>query len=250
MTKIFGYIAVKDEADRYLADCLKHNISNFDDVFAWDDRSEDSTARICRLHGCTTVVRPEGVPSFLEHEGQFRFAGWKAFEEKMSPSEGDWILSFDADEFLVLDKPGPVRLALEKAITRAQQRGQNGVILPFPEVFDVVNGVPQVRMDGLWGQVRGPRLFVYRGGAEWSDKPMGCGSEPTYVVKGPLSKDNCGLTMLHYGYADKADQVAKHARYTSLFDHGHNDRHVQSIISPPTLQRWTGQVPVTRFSTP
>lgn len=244
MTRIFGLTVVRNEAERYLSDCLSNNAQLFPDgVFAWDDASDDDTVEICRKYGCSVRVRPDGVPSFIEHEGRFRAAAWSEFEKVFAPKVGDWVFAFDADEFIVAEGLLP-RVAIERAIQKAEKRGASGVIVPFPEVFDVVSGVPQVRIDGLWGQVRGPRLFAYRPDAVWSDKPMGCGSEPQYVVKGPLSKDACGISVLHYGYANRADHKMKHERYTSLYDHGHNDSHIQSIIKEPTLTPWRGPIPV------
>ena len=69
---------------------------------------------------------------------------------------------------------------------------------------------------------------------------MGCGSEPTYVGSGRHTKAPDGLFLMHYGYARKADQKAKHERYTSLAEHGHADKHVQSIVTRPSLRRWDG----------
>lgn len=247
MTRVWGLLPVKNEAGRYLRDCLANNVPHLDGVFVWDDQSTDDTVEICREYECEVVTRPDDVPSFLEHEGQFRHGGWKAFEEAVNPRSGDWVLAFDADEFLVVPSGG-VRDAMDLAIGTATKSGKNGIILPFPEIFAVVDGIPQVRVDGFWGKVRGPRLFVYRDDATWSDKPMGCGSEPSYVARGPLSNDNYGLSMLHYGYAHPDDQRAKYERYTALFDHGHNDSHIQSIVRPPKLKPWDGLIPhVERF---
>jgi len=243
MTRLIGSLVMKDEADRYLRPVLEHMYRFFDDLFVWDDRSSDDSVRIARDYTDYVIVRPGDMPGFLEHEGQFRYSAWRTMEHLVAPVEGDWVLSFDADEFLVLDHPGNVRMAVDLAISQAEDRGNVGIVLQFPEIFSLVDGVPHYRTDGLWGTIRGPRLFAYRPDATWGNKAMGCGSEPTYVAKG-THLNSSGLFMLHYGYARAQDQASKKERYTELYDHGHNNAHIQSILDTPTLEPWTGQIPV------
>jgi len=246
---IFGSIVIKNEADRYLEACLRHMVPFLDEVFVWDDQSDDESVAVASEYG-KVVVRPDDVPSWLEHEGQFRHAAWKQFEQTILPDDGDWILSFDADEFLVCTEPdfSDVRQKLEQATAYADKHGKVGVVLPFPEIFGTKKrDTLLMRTDGLWDTIRGPRLFRYQQNAEWSNKAMGCGSEPTYVSRGHVSTQNLELTMLHLGYADPKDHEEKHARYTELFDHGHNNKHIQSIITQPTLVPWGGPTPTWRF---
>lgn len=239
---LFGSVVVKNESSRYLEKCLEHNSKVFDKLFVFDDRSTDDTVKIAERFADVVVVRPDSVPSFLEHEGKFRKGAWDAFVESMSPVVGDWVWSFDADEFIV-SKTGDVSSAVASALEVAAQMNAVGVVVPFPEVFKVDGSGVWVRVDGFWGQVKGPRLFKFRDGAVWSDKPMGCGSEPRYVGRGPLVPDCSGVVALHFGYARRSDQVARHERYSSLFDHGHNDAHIQSIVKEPELVLWGGPVP-------
>lgn len=244
MTRILGSIVIKNESDRYLDACLSWMRPFFDDVFVYDDRSDDDSPDIARSHGCHVETRSENVPSFLEHEAAFRFAAWQEFERVMSPTQNnDWILSFDADEFLVSKSGADVRSTLEDIIHSASRRNCVGVVLPFPEIFKVDQSGHYFRVDGYWGQIMGPRFFAYRLGATWKNKPMGCGSEPEYVAQGPLSHESKGLFMLHYGYAKASDQESKYKRYSSLAQHGHNDSHIESIIAVPQLARWDGQIP-------
>lgn len=240
--RILGSLVMKNEADRYLESVLEYMTPLFDGVFAWDDQSDDSSVDIADEYA-EVRVRPDSCPSFLEHEGRFRAAAWQSFESAMHPVDGDWVLAFDADEFLVTKKAVNVGNSLRIAIQIAEKTNCIGIVLPFPEIFDIINGTPHYRTDGLWGTIAGPRLFRYSTGGTFSDKPMGCGAEPTYVGKGKLSRDNNDLHMLHYGYAEKEDHARKHKIYTELTDHGHNNKHVQSIIESPTLEPWTGQVP-------
>ena len=120
---------------------------------------------------------------------------------------------------------------------------------PFPEIFAIAP--LSYRVDGLWNTIAGPRLFKYMPGAEWSGKPMGSGSEPTYVAKGKVLDRATNLFgdlyMLHFGYANTSEHAAKHRRYTELYDHGHNNKHIQSIITKPILLEWKGPVPNYNF---
>lgn len=240
--KIFGTLVVKNEADRYLEDCLKHMAPLFDELFIYDDQSTDITVEICKQYTDKVFIREDAIPSFIEHEGKFRQAAWDKFIEVCNPDLGDWILSFDADEFLV-DLDGDTREKLQMVVDVAYRR-HTSVLIPVPEVFAIKDGIPQIRVDGLWGTIAGTRLFKYQDGGTFRDKPMGCGSEPTYVAGKPfLKKEDHELKLMHFGYAHEEDQISKYERYSKLLDHGHNNEHVESIIKNKTLVPWKGVVP-------
>lgn len=247
-TKLFSVTPVKDEADRYLASMLGQVAAVVDEVFVYDDQSTDDSSDIYSQLTQFWRVREDGVPSFLEHEGRYRQDVWDCFQEVCQPSPGDWVLAIDADELLVSTGTNCcLRCEVEQVIKQADAQGAKSVRLPIPEVFGIdADGVPLVRKDGLWGTIAGTRLFRYERGGKFRDRPMGCDSEPTYVSAGIFSRQALGLRLMHFGYANKDDQIAKHRRYTSLAAHGHLDAHVQSIISPPTLVRVESPVLVRR----
>lgn len=235
-------MVIKNEKDRYLESCIRWAQQFLDEIFVYDDRSTDGSAELAHELGCRTVLRGENVPTFLEHEGRFRAAAWRSLESVMKPSSNDWIFALDADEFPVSDKD-PIRLAIEKSIKKANYNGKPAVVLPFPEIFKIENGKFYSRVDGEWGRIRGSRLFKYRPNAQWNSKPMGCGSEPTYVAQGRASLNCFGLSVLHLGYAKVEDQYNKYKRYSSLVKHGHADKHIKSIVTPPKLVEWEGPIP-------
>ena len=242
--RIIGSLVMRNEEDRYLYDCLTHMSPFFDDLFVWDDQSDDNSVEIAKGFTDHVYVRPREIPSFLEHEGNYRWGAWMKMEEELKPEEGDWILSFDADEFLVDTLSNNPRTAMEKAADFARTIRALGVILVIPEIFGIEqDGTPLRRTDGLWDTIRGPRFFAYRNGAAWSPKEMGCGSEPTYVAANRLSTTDFGLILLHYGYADPIEHQRKYERYSSLAMHGHNNAHVNSIIGPKQLRPWIGPRP-------
>lgn len=241
MTRLIGSMVIKNEKDRYLEDCINHAFTFLDEIFVYDDRSSDGSAELAMDLGCRVVRRPDSRPSFLNHEGKFRYAAWRAFEQVMQPNLADWILSFDADEFPVASQD--IRKTLEVAIGRAESSGAVGIVLPFPEIFKIDEQGFWARTDGLWNSIRGPRLFKYDVNGQWSDKSMGCGSEPDYVAKGKTSDQNYGINVLHLGYAKDEDKKAKYERYSSLAQHGHNNSHIESIVKEPKLELWQGITP-------
>lgn len=238
--RIFASTVGRDEEHRWLRRMLASCAGAFDGHFFYDDGSRDRTLEIASSAGCTTVSRPADVPSFLEHESQFRQNAWWAFEDALHPTEGDWILSIDCDEILVA--AGEPRDVLRKICGDAG--AYTALLVTIPEVFGFqteADGAetPLVRTDGYWGTIRGTRLFRYQKGGTFSGKAMGSGSEPQYAARGPF-QPAVGLWLMHLGYARREDQQAKHARYSALMTHGHNDRHIQSIIEQPTLVPWEG----------
>jgi glycosyltransferase involved in cell wall biosynthesis len=240
MTKVYGLIVIKNEADRYLDSCLNWMSKFFDEIFIYDDQSSDNSIEIAKNYG-KVMVRPDNVSSFIEDESKFRFAAWSSFEEILNPIPGEWIFSFDADEFIVNGNN------IQKAINYAKQKNFVGISIPFPEIFDIIDNIPYIRIDGFWNKIRGPRLFEYRNNGKWNTKSMGCGSEPTYVAAGPISQMNFDIHVLHYGYANKNDRDEKWNRYSNLSFHGHNDSHIKSIIESPTLKPWTGDIPEVKY---
>lgn len=241
MTRVIGSIVIKNEMDRYLERCILHAKTFLDEIFVYDDRSTDGSAELCADLGCTVVTRPFDLASFIEHEGQFRYAAWKAFEEAMKPDNRTWVFSFDADEFMVASN-GDVETELFSVINKANKANMIGVILHFPEIFKIEDNQLFYRVDGFWNTVRGPRLFRYLPNASWKNKPMGCGSEPTYVSAATSLNQN-DLKVLHLGYARDEDKKSKYERYSSLEEHGHNNSHIESIIEKPVLKLWEGQIP-------
>lgn len=241
--KIFGIICVRDESSRYLDSCLSWMNEIVDQIFVYDDRSIDSSVGIAIKNNCEVVVRPRDVPSFMEHEGLFRQAAWDAFEQCMSPELGDWIVAFDSDEFLLSDSNSDIRNSLNNSIKYAEQNGNTAIMIHFSEVFKINLDKIFIRVDGFWPDINGPRIFAYKPGASWSNKSMGCGSQPEYVNRGSISKKTFGLEMLHFGYALDDDKNIKYNRYTSLYNHGHSNKHIESIITIPTLIEWNGIVP-------
>ncbi len=228
---VHAVLVARNEADRYL-DAVLSSLPTTS-IHVYDDQSTDDTAELARSHGAVVTERPWWVSTFEANEGQFRQAAWDAFELAMQPQPGDWVLAIDCDEFLVA--PGDVRQAVQDAMESADVMWSAAVKLPIPEVFEVRQDGPYVRINGYWDTLSAPRLFRYRERGRFSARSMGCGSVPTYVDLG-MAVDSGGLALAHYGYATAGDRRAKYDRYMAMPDHGHNPAHIQSILGTPVVR--------------
>lgn len=229
--RIFALTVGKNEESRYLKKMITSVGRFVDGHFFYDDQSVDRTPLIALNHGCVVAIRPSSELSFLEHEGLFRQAAWRAFEDAMEPRGGDWVLTIDCDELFV-SMTGGGRWEFEVFLRSVPS--YSGVILDIDEVFGYdENGQPLVRTDGLWGTIRGPRLFPYRERGTYDTmKLMGAPGQPTYVAQGPLTETR-DYRIVHYGYAEQEDQEQKFRRYTERL--GHAVDHVNSIVSPEKI---------------
>lgn len=246
--RIFLTCVARNEVDRYLKDFLLWHSWIFDGVFLYDDQSTDTTPQLAQELGAKVVIRSDNIPSFLEHEGQFRQAAWQAMVETLNLTDGDWICVLDCDEFLVRDdipeKPLLTTLLFAAAIT-AENHNCDSVILPIPEVFDRgLNKEVYIRTDGFWGDLSQPRMCKFVPESSFMDKPMASGALPQGLVS---SSKNCGLNILHLGYSRGVDKLKKYERYKDLS--GHNPAHVASILTQPQLKEWPGQNPFSNFET-
>lgn len=239
--RLFALMPTKNEAGRYLAANLVWHQSIFDVIFVFDDRSDDGTPHLAEALGAQVMVRPDGVPSFLEHEGRFRQAAWDALIEGYNLNEDDWVMAIDADEFLVCEQP--YGLEMFNTAVKAQQSGHLSVQIPVPEVFDQTpEGVPLIRTDGFWPNQHSARFVRFQPDGKYRDAEMASGQVPAYAMQNSAPK-NHDLAILHYGYCDLADRIAKYERYSAI-QTGHNPAHIASILETPTLEQWTGTVPI------
>lgn len=223
---IHGLVVAKNEEHRYLEDSLRWNRSRFDTLTVVDDGSTDNTVEIA-LTVATRVIAGLNV-TFIDHEGVFRKEAWTRWIEAVSPSTGDWLVSVDADEFVVGDLPGALA-------------GIGGTSASFliREVWSV--NPTMIRTDGWWGNGRNARCIRAEAavkGGDFMNRSMGSGSIPRVPGTSPVL---VGSEILHFGYTTEADRREKHRRYSSR--KGHSKNHVASILQTPTLEEWTGEHP-------
>lgn len=217
--KIFSYMIVKNEADRYLERSLTSLQSQVDGLFVLDDGSADGTAEI--LDHMKIPYRFNNRESFLEDESKCRQNAWLCMEKELLPRLGDWILTLDADEILRSRRP------LKEIVRLSERDNHDGLILPVREMWQE----DQMRIDGFWGTVTALRLAQWRPNGTFKAEQMGGGSLPTYVSNRGFTSD---AEILHYGYTKVEDRTTKHDRYKSKPGR-HNKKHIDSILSQPML---------------
>lgn len=241
--RILGHVCVKDEAGRYLAESLAWHAEICDEIHVYDDRSTDNSVEIAENAGATVTVRPERLPAFMTHEGNFRQAAWKDFQAKMNVTYDDWVLAFDADEFLATPN-GDERDSLERLVQMSRVEKAVSWKLRVDEIFDVQDGVPMRRTDGYWATITAVRFFKFKPVGQFANRPMASGSVPTYALLDPADATKMAVGIQHYGYARPEDRQAKYDRYTSVLHNGHASSHIQSILAEPTLVPLSGRSPL------
>lgn len=241
---IYGLIVGKNESYRYLQSCLRWNVPIFDRVLYYDDQSDDDSVAIAKSEGCEVVVRSKWIPAFIEHEAAFRQHSLDCLDDLFHPQNGqDWVFVFDTDEFLVSSwTEGDTRTLLNAIIDKAEREDAGAIRISRPEFWAADKDSAEQRVDGFWGNITCTRLFRWFGPGQLRNKAMGCGSEPTYITKRSILAGSYPLQLLHYGYVNDQDLQDKYKRYSTI-EHGHNDKHIQSIIQKPTLEKWQGPIP-------
>lgn len=239
VVKVYGLVVTRNECDRYLQACLAWHVPMLDGVLVYDDTSTDDTFNVVAPSGASFTIKPDVVPTFMEHEGRFRQDSLDALAICYELNEGDWVFVIDTDEFVVADK-GDRSKAIRALASQADKESCKSASIPRPEMWSI--DPPQIRVDGLWGGIRCTRLFRWEPGGRLSDKAMGCGNEPTYVNEGKVFQQSA-VRMLHVGYVDPDDRKEKFDRYSNLKSHGHNDKHIKSILDDPRLVRYSGAMP-------
>lgn len=209
--RIHGLTVSGNEKHRYLEACLTHNSKLLDTVFVFDDRSSDGSKRLAEKWA-TVVVRDHATPTMLERESTFRQAAWDSWESAMNPAMGDWVLTFDTDEFWY----GPSLKSLIGDYT--------GGVVRRPEMWSYLN--PLHRVDGQWSKITNVRFFPYIPGGKYKIRDLAGGSAPSYTE---VPQKNLEGHLLHYGYADPKDRKERYSRYIGR--PGHSKQHIRSIKS-------------------
>jgi hypothetical protein len=235
--RLLGHMVTYNEADRYLRQALRSLRMVCDEISVYDDMSDDDTVDIALAEGAYVGQRGGTDVTFAQHEGKFRQAAWDTMEEDLKPELGDWILSTDADEVLVSDDGDPSILRRVLAATADAHVEVQAIRMRIHEIWAL--DPPLERVDGFWGAIEGARLFRWSPGARFEDRALGCGSVPG----GPTAGGDVRLGAVrigHLGYVRQADRDDKYERYAGR--PGHASKHVESILTEPTLQPLDGLI--------
>ena len=241
MTRIVGHIVTKNESDRFLQACLNWNGEFLDDLYVYEDQSNDSTVEVAKTFTENVLVRSDKEPAFLEDEGRFRQTAWDHMGKVLDLEEGDWVFAFDADEFLVGNHHDGGRQALELLIEFADSTNNKAVSIHRIEIWD--QKVPyKQRIDGYWAKDFVPRLVRWQPKGKFKDAKLGCGSIPVYGLD-RTAKVLSICNILHFGYSLEGEAKRKYDLYSELSGNAHSRKHIESIVQPPTLEPWWGPEP-------
>jgi glycosyltransferase involved in cell wall biosynthesis len=232
--RILALMVTRNEADRYLEEALVWLTNQVDGVLVYDDNSTDNTVAIAQsfaFAGVKVWNRGPNVPTFMEHEGNFRTAALRVLEKIFYLTENDWVFVIDADEFYV-----PVKDETHGTLYNLADLTPSNMLarcIRIHTVWGEHDGHLQYRVDGAWNTLFEPRLWRWREGGEFANAPMACRNEPTYVTQNAMQiyrGDDTMSAILHYGYANEKDRMVRHKRYTALADHGHHPPFIDSIV--------------------
>lgn len=219
--KLVASLIVKDEANRYLEPCVQHLLEFCDEVRAYDDGSTDGSDELMDSLGVKVARDPEST--FFQHEGNARNRSLQWTLEGQ-PSH---VLAIDADEFV--SDGAAVRRACEGA----------GAVwsLEMLEVWRAFDECLCVREDGGWRSHPVPVLWQVpdRPSSLWriADRALACGRVPVPVDRLAHAAVTTDASLLHFGWANQAERVARHHRY-AVADGGrfHRSTHLDSILWP------------------
>lgn len=237
--RVIAHMVTRNERDRYLEATVPWLRDIVDGrLHVHDDHSDDGTFEYLVSEGVSATQRSPSQPSFREHEGKFRQAGWRAMEAAFRPTTADWILCIDADEMLLASEAHQdARAMLDLEVKRAETEGFGAIRTHVAEFFGFADGIPQMRMDGLWGTIDGIRLVRWQPTGGFLAKEEASGSVPWGWTDPHCASTE--LTIAHFGYVRPADRQAKYERYSAC--RGHARHHIESILATPQLAPWAGQ---------
>lgn len=199
---------VRNEADRYLPSALECWLDFADAVVVLDDGSDDGTVEVCRSAGAVVHARPPGAPRLWGAESRARLE----LHRHVMAEDPDWVFYLDADMCVSCDPRPHLEGAVGLAFRLYDIWGLDPLVYrcdaPFWQAHerhhpwairaDCLPSAGEVRYSGR-GLHSGHLPVNYDlGGRHWR------GLEPQHCV------------MLHYGYADEGDRLAKEAAYLAL----------------------------------
>lgn len=222
LVRLVASIIVRNEADRYLAECLAALTGFCDDIVAVDDASDDGSTEILAAFGVLTQRNER--PMFFEHEGRARNSLLQ-FTLAQRPTH---VLAIDCDEFVANGQQ--LRQSIETS------RNVHVWTLNMQEIWGGSPAALLVRQDGGWREHAVPIVYAVpprRNAHVWqiADRALACGREPMAVARLRNRARPSGTEILHFGWANEADRQARYDRYVE-HDGGrfHRNTHIESIM--------------------
>lgn len=224
--KLTASVIVRNEADRYLRECVASLLEFCDEIRILDDGSTDHWLEEFRGAWGKDGSRVKAMyrlpenrnerPSFHQHAKarnvllQVTLDGWP-----------DYVLAVDADEF-VTDGA---------AVRRACETGAQVVTLEIAEVWKACESELCIREDGGWrshpiGCVWRAETFRKQA-LSLRDRDTATGRVPDAIHGVPSTPS--GASLLHFGWACDAERSERYERHVGS---AHARSHVESILWP------------------
>ncbi len=206
--KILGMMLVKNEANRWLHDCLLVFRKLCDEIIVLDDCSDDNTPDICKLYDCKVFHSEKSLWS--ENEVIQRK---KLFDLTIKhANNNDWIICLDADELLIYE-----HIAYIKYIMNSLSNQINGIAF---KLYDMWNN-DYYRQDEFWRAhfyhwamaIRYDKSLNY----QWSNKKLHCGRFPLNSAPRTLPTM---IPIKHMGWSTQEDRIKKYNRYMEVDPEG------------------------------
>jgi glycosyltransferase involved in cell wall biosynthesis len=194
-------LLVKNEADRYLRECLDALRPLCDKILVLDDGSTDDSRGVARA--CGAEVRDRGGAGMWGNESPARAELW----DWGAKEAGDgWLLIADADQILYANPD------IWRAMLTSWEVNSWGIPL-----YDCWDDQDLHRADGFWQgyAVNRPWLFrpsCQKDAPQWTGRGLHCGHAPCnypYLMGTPPE----GIFWKHYGWLKASDREAKYQRY-------------------------------------
>ncbi len=204
--KFVAMLRVKNEA-RWIGQVLDALRTVTDETHVLDDHSTDDTRAIAQRKGAHVYASPfQGLDETRDKNLLFDMI--KALHaEDLREDTRLWVIGIDGDEEL---EPGAVEILRD--CTDPRQLAYSFQVLYLWDRED------QVRVDGVYGNFR--RMSMFRPVSpelRFEGTPMHgnlhCKSIPEKLI---ASGKEHRLKLLHYGYLERNDRVAKYLRYNEL----------------------------------
>jgi glycosyltransferase involved in cell wall biosynthesis len=210
--KFVAMLRIRNEA-RWIAQVVESLYPLCERLFILNDHSTDDTVSICERYDKVTLYHSE-YDSL--NEARDKVLLYQKIRDACSPK---WILCIDGDEVLEPGGAEIIRQHVEEHPCHAYS---------FRILF-LWDRVDQVRLDRVYSDFHRPSMFAPdhpRGahGVEWLSTPFGrsrngeepnlhCSSVPQFYLH---AHERCPVSLLHYGYLNRADRVRKLDYYTSI----------------------------------
>ncbi|NLT95451.1 MAG: glycosyltransferase [Clostridia bacterium] len=220
---------VRNEANRYLPEVLKHASEYIDEAVILDDASEDNTVEVCRniLQGIPLRLTSNAYPGF-HNEIALRKQLW----ELTISTNPDWILCLDADEIFENRVTDEIPLLINQ---------------PYYDYFAFrlydFWSPTHYREDKYWEAHKYYRPFLIRYQPrfpyKWKESPLHCGRFPANITDLPGAVSQ--LRVKHLGWSTAEDRLKKYQRYMEQDPQGKYGimEQYQSILDPnPNLIKW------------